>query len=83
MPELLPEDIEWDDDNRAHATGHGITQGEIDQAIMNGAVYRQNKRGRSADFLAFGTTDGGRRIVVAVVWQPATRLVRPITAWEE
>jgi hypothetical protein len=51
--------------------------------IANGPVYRRNKRGRSADYLAFGTTDGGRRVVVAVEWRAATRRVRPITAWEE
>lgn len=83
MPELWPEGVEWDDNNHIHATQHGISADEIDQVIANGPVYRRNKRGRSADYLASGTTDGGRRVVVAVVWLAATCRVRPITAWEE
>ncbi len=83
MPELLPEAIEWDDGNLAHATGHGVSAEEIDQVIAKGPVYRRNRRGRSTDYLAFGETDGGRRIVVAVEWRPRTRTMRPISAWEE
>jgi hypothetical protein len=41
-----------------------------------------DERGRSADYLATGSTDGGRQVVVAVEWRPVTRRVRPITAWE-
>lgn len=83
MPELWPEGSEWDDRNLMHATAHGVSADEIDQVIANGPVYRRNKRGRSADYLAFGVTDGGRRVVVAVEWRASVRLVRPITAWEE
>lgn len=36
-----------------------------------------------ADFLAYGVTDGRWRVVVAVEWRRANRVVRPITAWEE
>lgn len=82
MPELWPEGTEWDEGNLAHATAHGISADEIDQVIANGPAYRRNKRGRSADYLAFGITDGGRRVVVAVEWRQATRRIRPITAWE-
>lgn len=83
MPEVRPEGIAWDDGNLLHATAHGVSADEIDQAIANEPVYRRNKRGRSADFLAYGVTDGGRRVVVAVEWRHAARVVRPITAWEE
>jgi uncharacterized DUF497 family protein len=83
VPELCPEGIEWDDSNLIHATRHGISAEEIDQVIANGPLYRRNKRGRSADYLACGTTDGGRSVVIAVEWQATTRRVRPITAWEE
>ena len=82
MPELWPEGTEWDEHNLRHATAHGISADEIDQVIANGPVYRRNKRGRSADYLAAGNTDGGRRVVVAFEWRPAIRRVRPITAWE-
>lgn len=83
MPEILPETVEWDDENLAHATAHGISMEEITQVIANGPVYRRNRRGRAADLLAFGVTDGGRSVVVAVVWKAADRTVRPITAWEQ
>lgn len=83
MPEIWPEVIEWDDGNMTHATGHGVSMEEITQVIASGPTYRQNRRGRSADLLAFGLTDGGRAIVVAVAWDAATRTIRPITAWEQ
>lgn len=82
MPELWPEGTEWDEHNLSHATAHGVSAEEIDQVVANGPVYRRNKRGRAADYLAIGTTDGGRNVVVAVEWRAATRRVRPITAWE-
>lgn len=82
-PALWPEGIEWDDGNLEHATAHGVSADEIDQVLANDPVYRRNKRGRSADFLAYGATDGGRRVVVAVEWRRANRVMRPITAWEE
>lgn len=83
VPEVRPEGIEWDDVNLRHATAHGVGAAEIEQVIANGPRYRRNRRGRSADYLATGLTDGGRRVVVAVEWRATTRLVRPITAWEE
>lgn len=44
---------------------------------------RRNRKGRSGDYYAFGTTDGGRAVVVVVAWDPARRTLRPITAWEQ
>jgi hypothetical protein len=41
-----------------------------------------DERGRAADYLALGSTDGGREVVVAVSWDGARRSIRPITAWE-
>lgn len=83
MPVIEPEAIEWDENNIHHATRHGVSVNEIEQVIASGPVYRRNKRGRAADLLAVGVTDGGRRVVVALSWDAATRTVRPITAWEE
>lgn len=81
MPEINPESIDWDDRNASHATRHGVSLSEIEQVIENSPVYRRNKKGRQADFLAFGYTDGGRRVVVAVSWDATRRVIRPITAW--
>ncbi len=83
MPELWPEGTEWDEHTTWSMPPHTASAAnEIDQMIANGPEYRRNKRGRSADYLAVGVTDGGRRDVVAVEWRPATRRTRPITAWE-
>lgn len=74
--------IEWDDDNIEHATRHGVSVIEIEQAIANATVGRRNKRGRSGDVRIDSATDGGRRVVVTGAHDPARRLFRPITAWE-
>jgi uncharacterized DUF497 family protein len=78
-----PDDIEWDDENRGHATRHGVTVDEITQVLLKEPTMRRNRKGRSGDYYAFGVTDGGRRIVVVVAWDPGRRVVRPITAWEQ
>lgn len=80
---IWPEAIEWDEGNLAHATRHDVTQAEIEQVVANGAQYRSNRHGRAGDYIARGVTDGGRRVVVVVAWNAATRTVRPITAWED
>lgn len=74
--------IEWDDDNLEHATRHGVSAIEIEQAIANATVGQRNKRGRSGDVRIESTTDGGRRVVVIAAHDPARRVIRPITAWE-
>lgn len=80
---LNPEYIEWDDANREHATRHGITEEEINQVLRGSPVIRRNRKGRSGDYYAFGSTHGGREVVVVVAWDSARRIIRPITAWEQ
>jgi hypothetical protein len=46
-------------------------------------VLRTNAKGRSADYVAIGKTDGGRRLVVPFRYDKVRRSARPITAWEE
>jgi uncharacterized DUF497 family protein len=82
VPEISPEIIDWDDGNLGHATRHGVSMAEINQVLMNYPKYVGNRRGRAADYLALGSTDGGREVVVAVSWDGARRSIRPITAWE-
>ncbi len=74
--------IEWDDGNIEHATGHGVSVIEIEQAVANATVGRRNKRGRSGDIRIDSATDGGRRVVVIGAYDPMRCLLRPITAWE-
>jgi uncharacterized DUF497 family protein len=80
---LDPDDIDWDEDNREHATRHGISADEITQALLNQPTIHRNRKGRSGDYYALGTTDGGRKIVVVLAWDADRRVVRPITAWEQ
>jgi hypothetical protein len=48
---IAPDDIEWDDANREHATRHGISVDEITQALLNGPTMRRNRMGRAATHL--------------------------------
>jgi hypothetical protein len=51
----------------------GITQRlglrELNQLVLRRVVEKAERRGRSADYLAYGVTDGGRRVVVAIAWE--------------
>lgn len=80
---LDPDDIDWDEGNREHATRHGVSMEEITQALLNQPTVRRNRRGRAGDYYVFGVADGGRRVVVVVAWDAGRRIVRPITAWEQ
>jgi uncharacterized DUF497 family protein len=75
------DEITIDDANEAHVTRHGVTVAEIHQVFSNGPTVRRNRRTGTADYLATGTTDGGRKITVAFDYAAATRTVRPIAAW--
>ncbi len=74
--------VEWDDDNSEHATRHGVSVAEIEQAVANATAARRNKRGRAGDVRIDSVTDGGRRVVVIGAYLAARRSLRPITAWE-
>ncbi len=78
---LVWEAVEWDEHNEAHATRHGVSVAEIEQILAACPAFRPDRRG-SGDFLAEGTTDGGRRLRVVVVYDPVRRVLRPIAAWE-
>lgn len=82
MPHFQVEHIQWDDANLLHATRHGVSADEINQVIANNPLYRANKKLRAGDYSTIGVTDGGRRVELKVKWYPATRTIRPITAWE-
>lgn len=74
--------VEWDDDNIEHATRHGVSVIEVEQAIANATTVRRNKRGGSGDVRLDAVTAGGRRVVVIAAYDPIRRSLRPITAWE-
>lgn len=74
--------IEWDDANLEHATRHGVSAEEIEQALTNPTGVRRNRRGGSGTHLILGTTAGGRRVEVVITYRASTHSARPITAWE-
>lgn len=76
------ESIEWDDANLEHATRHGVSADEIDQAISAPKRIARNKKARAASHLLLGQTRGGRWIKVAIRYDAASARVRPVTAWE-
>lgn len=79
---MLFERIDWDDANLYHATRHGVTAEEIEQAIANATTVRRNRRNRSGNVRIDAETDAGRKVVVIAAHGPWRRSLRPITAWE-
>jgi uncharacterized DUF497 family protein len=82
VPVLKIEGIEWNEHNEFHATRHGVSAREIEQAMESPLTAHTNKRGRSGDYIVQGRTAGGRRIKVVFAYDAGTRVARPITAWE-
>ncbi|MGH3983289.1 MAG: hypothetical protein ACRDST_11540 [Pseudonocardiaceae bacterium] len=74
------DEVEWDEGNLYHATLR-VSAAEIEQVIEDPAsIWRLNRKGRTATHLVSGRTTGGTAVRVAVLYEPATRTVRPITA---
>lgn len=73
--------IEWDDSNLEHATKHGVSAEQIEQAISNATVFRRSKHHSDRRRIE-AWTDHGQNVVV-IVQVLGTRSVRPITAWEK
>ncbi|MCO5992830.1 BrnT family toxin [Actinoallomurus rhizosphaericola] len=78
---LVIETIEWDDGNLDHALRR-VTRDAVEQVFVNGPMIRRNRRGRAADYLALGVTDGGRKLAVPFAYDAGGRSARPVTAWE-
>lgn len=74
------ETVEFDDGNLAHATSR-ISATEICQVFENGPVFRRNRAGRTAGYVAVGVTDGGSRVRINFVYNARTRAARPVSAW--
>ncbi len=74
------DEVEWDDGNLYHATLR-VSAAEVEQVIDDPAsIWRVNRKGRTATHLVSGQTTGGAAVRVAVLYNPATRTARPITA---
>ncbi len=72
--------VEWDEGNLDHATRHGASAEEIEQAISNAMEFRRSKHHSDRRRIE-ARTDEGRNLVVIVQMLSGGR-ARPITAWE-
>lgn len=75
-------DVEFDEGNESELAAHGITALEAWQVLANEPTWARNKKGRAANWLAVGRTDGGRRLSLPVVYDPVRRRIRPVTGWD-
>jgi hypothetical protein len=88
MPRGTDPAVEWDEENEAHVSRHGISPWEVEEMITQGAFEclrhpQWRKGGRYARrFLLRGRTVGGRPLPAAVERVGPERL-RPVTAWED
>jgi hypothetical protein len=74
------ETVELDERNIAHATAR-VSAAEISEVFINNPVFRRNKSGRTADYVAIGVTDGGSQVRVNFIYDRARRTARPVSAW--
>lgn len=72
--------FEWDDANIGHIALHGVTPGEVEEALANDPVIvlAQQQRSGEERVLCAGTTDGGRTL--QVVYTIRRGRIRVITA---
>lgn len=75
------EQFEWDESNLDHATRHGVSVSEIEQAIENARHARKGRTDGSDRVMVEAQTNGGRQLRVIVQVKPGG-VFRPITAWE-
>ena len=72
--------VEWDEGNLDHATSHGVSAEEIEQALSNATEFRRSKHHSDRRRIE-ARTDEGRDLVVIIQLLGSGR-ARPITAWE-
>ena len=74
-------EIEIDDANEEHLTGHAISIAEIQQVLSGAPDIRRNRKNQAATHVALGHTKGGRLVVIPLIDKSNGR-VRPISTWE-
>ncbi len=77
---MIFDHIEWDEGNLEHATRHGLSEADIEQAIWNATGWHRHNKVVDRRLIR-SVTDGGKRVLVIV--QIVRDGVRPITGWEE
>ncbi len=83
MPHPVEADAwDWDDGNESELARHGIGTTEVEDVFLSDPRWVPNKRHRAGDWKMLGRTRGGRRLTIVVRYDPARRLLRPITGWD-
>jgi uncharacterized DUF497 family protein len=74
-------EFDWDDHNREHIAGHGISVAEVEQVFANDYLLSDfdAEEGESR-WTAVGVTNVGR--VLVVVHTVRGEAIRPITGWD-
>jgi len=72
------ERISWDQETVYHITRHSVSPEEVEEVLFNADVPPLILRGREGRYLAYGTTQEGRFLLV--VWFVQHKKTRIITA---
>ena len=82
MPAIEVAAFDWDEDNQAHCSAHGIWPEDLEDARVSGeyAVVR-NRKGRTASHLFLGRDRSGRCVAAAILATSEPGVWRPISAW--
>jgi uncharacterized DUF497 family protein len=73
------EEIDFDDANIEHFGRHSVSPSEIVAVFNNDPLWAPNKKGMAATHLMIGRTNGGRPLVIAVIYDQDRSSLRPIT----
>jgi uncharacterized DUF497 family protein len=71
--------LEFDDRNETHLAERGVAAVEVQQVFFNDPLWAENLKGRTGTWLMIGT-NGGRPMLIAVVYDEIRRALRPVTA---
>ncbi len=88
MPWCTDPAVEWDEEDEAHVSRHGVSPWEVEEMITQGDFEciphpKWRKGGKYARrFLLRGRALGGRPLLLIVEPVGPERL-RPVTAWED
>src|SRR5882672_1998237 len=73
--------FEWDAANIGHVARHGVTQSEVEDAVLDpNAVMLEIDAGEEERVKAVGATAAGR--IIVAVFTLRGEAIRPITAYE-
>ena len=72
------ERISWDQETVDHIFKHSVAPEEVEQVLFNDLDAPVIMRGREGRYLAYGRTNGGRRLFI--VWVSRYRRTKIITA---